>query len=455
MAIMVLTGIVGLFIFHTFHQTGLQNIRNEGRFGFERRFSKSILLSGEAAYKIYIHEGINEYTRYVRELNSFPETTINIVGPDNRTLLGEKLDESFLPLVNQARKDTKNSVVREDRGRIRVVKQLAESYVLVGTHFIGPPPDFAGPPILKPNRFLMPFRERDLFRILVTFAVASAVCYFLAKSLTAPVRKLRSITQRFADGEFSARVEKRLRGGGSELEDLGYDFNIMAERIEILISSQKRLLRDISHELRSPLARLNVALELARSCSGTEKSDKLNIIEKESGRLNELIGQLLKLTELQDAGARIFTEQVDLTQLVKDIVEDAAFEASFYNRTMRLISIESVTISGCSELLRRAIENVVRNAIRYTGDNNEVEVSLNRSGNNILISVRDHGDGVPENELQNIFEPFYRTESARERGKGGNGLGLAIARQAVQLHKGQINGYNHEPGFMVVLSLPL
>jgi two-component system sensor histidine kinase CpxA len=454
MTIMVVTGIVGFFLFHTLHQAGLQTLRNGDTFGFENRFSKVILLSGEAAYKIYIHEGVDQYARYVAELNAFTKTHIRIIGPDNRTLLGEKLNDDFLPLVQQAKENYQNSVFREGRGQIRVAKQLTESYVLLGTHVMGPPPEFAGPPFQIINQFIKPFRERDLFRILVTFAVASAVCYLLARSLTAPVRKLRAITQRFADGDFSARVEQRLRGGGSELEDLGGDFNIMAERIEGLICSQKRLLRDISHELRSPLARLNVALELARTCDDTDKMAKLDIIEKESGRLNELIGQLLKLTELQDAGEPTVTESVNVTQLLQDIVEDAAFEASFYERSIRIISIETVTICGCEELLRRAIENVVRNAIRYTGGNNEVEVSLNLSGGNILISVRDHGEGVPEDELKNIFEPFYRTENARERGKGGSGLGLAIARQAVQLHKGQISGYNCNPGFMVVLSLP-
>ncbi len=454
MAIMVVTGVVGFFIFHTFHQAGLQNLRNGDIFALERRFSKALILSGEAAYKIYIHEGRDEYARYARELNSFEEITLLLVGPDNRTLLGEKLDDEYLHLVSQARENTQEPVIRNDRGRIKVAKHIAESYVLVGIHLIGPPPEFTGPPFPELNRFIKPFRERDLFRVLVTFAVASAVCYFLAKSLTAPVRKLRTITQRFADGEFSARVDKKLRGGGSELEDLGRDFNIMAERIEGLIDSQKRLLRDISHELRSPLARLNVALELARTSADTEQVEKLNIIEKESGRLNELIGQLLKLTELQHAGKPQFTASVDVTQLVQDIVEDAAFEASFYKSKIRIVSIESAIIPGCEELMRRAIENVIRNAIRYTGEDNEVEVRLNRDENCIRISVRDYGEGVPHDELQNIFEPFYRTENARERGKGGTGLGLAIAHQAVQLHKGQINAYNCKSGFMVVLSLP-
>lgn len=458
---MVLTGVVGFFLMRTFHNVALSTFRNGAPFGLEERFSKIIVLSGEAAHKIYLHEGLAEYRRYVDELEEAAGTTMFIVGPDNRTLSGDTVDGMLLPLVNQARENHMDSVIRQDSNVLWVVKQIAESSVLVGAQPVGPPP---GLPPGFVNDGEMPFIARllmfikprgDILKTLVTFAVASAVCYFLARSLTAPVRELRAITQRVADGEFSARLEKKLRGGGSELEDLGNDFNIMAERIEKLIRSQKRLLRDISHELRSPLARLNVALELARSSdSDTDKCNKLDIIEKESGRLNELIGQLLTLTELESAGKKRFNESVNLSQLVTDIVDDAAFEASYYKRGVKIISIENATLFGCSELLGRAIENVVRNAVRYTDRDTDAEVSLNRQGNKVVVSVRDYGTGVPESALKNVFEPFYRIENARERGKGGSGLGLAIARQAVQLHNGQINGYNCEPGFMVVISLP-
>lgn len=465
MAIMVLTGVVGFFLMRTFHNVAFSSIRDGAPFYFEKRFAKIVVLSGEAAYKIYLHEGVTEYRRYVDELEEVTGTTMFIVGPDNRTLAGATVDGMLLPLVRQAREENRNSVILHDGNVLRVAKQIAESYILVGAQSMGPPMGSPpGPPPEFGNDSVMPFIARllmfikprgDILKTLVTFVVASAVCYLLARSLTAPVRQLRAITQRVADGEFSARLEKKLRGGGSELEDLGNDFNIMAERIEKLIRSQKRLLRDISHELRSPLARLNVALELARSCSDTEKLDKLDIIEKESGRLNELIGQLLTLTELESAGKHRFDESVNLSQLVTDIVDDAAFEASYYKRGVKIISIENTTISGCSELLGRAIENVVRNAVRYTEPDTDAEVSLNRRGDRVVISVRDYGAGVPKSELQNVFEPFYRIENARERGKGGSGLGLAIARQAVQLHNGQINGHNCEPGFIVVISLPV
>jgi two-component system sensor histidine kinase CpxA len=255
----------------------------------------------------------------------------------------------------------------------------------------------------------------------------------------------------------------------------------MAEKIESLINSQRRLLGDISHELRSPLARLNVALELARQRAGADATSALERIQREAETLNEMIGQLLALTRLESGAEEIRKSEFDLALLVREIADDADFEARSRKRSVKLQAVASCTIVGNEQLLRRAVENVVRNAMQYTAAGTEVEVKLdcldasvagsdNRSSNTkykaqgskvtesgfepnqrmAVISVRDHGAGVPENALAEIFRPFYRVDDARDREAGGVGLGLAIAERAVRLHGGSVAAANVATGGLVV-----
>ena len=227
-----------------------------------------------------------------------------------------------------------------------------------------------------------------------------------------------------------------------ELASLAADFDEMAEKIQSLVDSQRRLLGDISHELRSPLARLNVALELARQRSGAEATSALERIQREAENLNEMIGQLLALTRLESGAEEIRKTDFDLKTLVSEIVKDADFEARGRNRTVKLESPERCPMVGNEQLLRRAIENVIRNAVQYTPEGTEVEVNLTCKQPNAVITVRDHGAGVPENALAEIFRPFYRVDDARDREAGGVGLGLAIAERAVRLHGGS-GGVNY------------
>lgn len=281
-----------------------------------------------------------------------------------------------------------------------------------------------------------------------------AFCYGLAWYLTIPVKKLRVATRELAGGNLAVRVSPTLGSRKDELTELANDFDVMAEKIEGLITSQRRLLGDISHELRSPLARLIVALELARQRSGTEARTALDRIELEAENLNELIGQLLALTRLE-AGTQHF-EQTDfeLAELVRQIVDDADFEATSRNCSVTLASVQDCKVQGNYELLRRAIENVVRNAVQHTAQGTEVAVSMRsevRSNmTRCVITVRDHGPGVPEESLKKIFTPFYRVDEARNREAGGAGLGLAIADRAVGLHRGEIIAANATDGGLIV-----
>jgi len=228
----------------------------------------------------------------------------------------------------------------------------------------------------------------------------------------------------------------------------------MAERIEALVDVQQRLLRDISHELRSPLARLNVALELARQRSGENLGTVLDRIERESERLNELISELLTLTLLESGTEKIEKTPIDLESLIGSIVEDSNFEARDRNRLVEIVASSKVMVSGSAEMLHRAVENVVRNAIRYTDESTAVEVSLlaqEIDGQKVaIIRVRDHGPGVPEAALSRMFRPFYRVEDDRGRHTGGTGIGLAITERSIQLHGGTITVSNATDGGLVV-----
>ena len=328
-----------------------------------------------------------------------------------------------------------------------------------------------GPPPLRARPALTPVGDRyvlvaemprrtppGLFHpIMHVFAVAfvgGLFCYGLARYLTSPVAKLRAATRELARGNLSARVGPSLGKRRDELVSLAADFDVMAEKIQSLVDSQRRLLGDISHELRSPLARLNVALELARQRSGAEATTALERIQREAEILNEMIGQLLALTRLESGAEEIRKTEFDMASLVREITADAAFEAHSRKRSVKLESAESCTIVGNEQLLRRAIENVVRNAMQYTAEGTEVEVKLEcREGpdkGSAVITVRDHGAGVPENSLVEIFRPFYRVDEARDREAGGVGLGLAIAERAVRLHSGSVKAANVATGGLAV-----
>jgi two-component system sensor histidine kinase CpxA len=213
------------------------------------------------------------------------------------------------------------------------------------------------------------------------------------------------------------------------------------------------LLLDISHELRSPLARLSVAVELARS--GDPSGLPLDRIQKEADRLNSLIGQMLEVTRVEGDPAHRRQEHVKLDDLVGELVDDCSIEARARGCSLTLNPPARVTIEGDSELLRRAIENVVRNAIRYAPKETSVEVALENGGNRACVRVRDYGPGVPEEALPRLFDPFYRVDSDRNRGSGGVGLGLSIARRAVELHQGTLTASNAAPGLLVEIELPV
>jgi signal transduction histidine kinase len=332
------------------------------------------------------------------------------------------------------------------------------SYVLAAQL---PKPEFPRPPprLGEPGSFA--FGLRMIARIFLPVLVVGALfCYWLARYLTAPIVQLRGTTQELADGKLTARVNDGLLKRHDEIAHLGRDFNVMAARVESLVEAQRRLIGDISHELRSPLARQGVALGLARRKAGAEAVPALDRIEREAERLNEMIGQLLALSLVESGTERLDQSEIDLARVVHEIADDADFEARGRERSVKVVANEDLKIDGVPDLIRSAIENVVRNAVRHTNPGTEVEISSAAGGVNghrcAVIRVRDHGRGVPEQTITEIFRPFYRVEHDRDRKTGGSGLGLSIAARAVRLHQGTIKAANAaDGGLLVEIRLPL
>jgi len=274
--------------------------------------------------------------------------------------------------------------------------------------------------------------------------------WLLAFQYVSPLNRLAQTVRRFGAGDLSARLDLKRR---DELGELAHAFNQMAERIETLLTAERRLLQDISHELRSPLGRLSVAAELARTSADPDPA--LARIDKEVSRLADLIENLIQVTRAEgDPGARNL-HPVYLGSMLADLIEDATMEAASKEIHFRLMEPTDLVLLADQELLRRALENVIRNAIRHAPECTIIEVEVRGSADNASISIRDYGPGVPPATLVAIFKPFFRVDSSRDTTTGGVGLGLAIAERAIRIHHGKVWAENAEPGFRVCIDLPV
>jgi two-component system sensor histidine kinase CpxA len=303
-----------------------------------------------------------------------------------------------------------------------------------------------------PRGFLGP---NDIPLLGIAIILSGLVCYLLAWSITSPVARLRKAAQSLASGDLSARAGAPVGGRRGELTELMRDFDRMAERIEGLVDSQSRLLKDVSHELRSPLARLSVALGLARQRATPEVAPELesalNRIELEADRLNQLIQRLLTISRLESGTDGMRKTRLSLRELVEQVAHDAEYETPGRGCrvTAKTDAADEFLVEADPDLLRSAVENVVRNATRYTAEGTTVEVRLERQRaangeEEIIVRVLDSGPGVPDEALPKIFEPFYRLDDARNRQTGGAGLGLSIADRAIRLHGGQLRASNRK-----------
>jgi two-component system sensor histidine kinase CpxA len=299
------------------------------------------------------------------------------------------------------------------------------------------------------------FRLAASFLPILSIGISGLICFLLTLHITSPLFALRKGAETLAAGNLTARVPGKVRNRHDEIGQLGRDFDRMAERLESLVDGHKRLLGDVSHELRSPLSRLLVALGLARRANAEEMPELLDRIALEARRLDGLIGQLLTLSRIE-SGSHAAASPIDLTALVHEVVTDADFEARAQSRSIGVINFEECTVSGFEELIRSAVENVVRNAVRFTSEGTAIDVSLRRERDRAVIRVRDQGPGVDETLLSEIFLPFRRVHKVYGNRNEGSGLGLAIAQRAVAANGGTIGATNAADGGLVVrIELPL
>ena len=297
--------------------------------------------------------------------------------------------------------------------------------------------------------------ETPIVTAIATLLVSTIVCFLLARYLSDPIRHLRAATRSIAAGNLGVRVSSLMGSRRDELGMLALDFDLMAERLRALLASHRELLRDVSHELRSPLARLQIALGLARRPNANLEQE-FDRIEQETARLDELIGEILSLSRLDDPARAQVMEPVNLEELIETQVDNARVESEPRSIHVLIQAMAPLTIPGDRELLYRAVENVLRNAVRFSPEGGMVEVAVERTLEQALIRIRDHGPGVPNDLLARIFEPFFSVASARDRESSGYGIGLAITARVAALHGGSVRAKNAEDGGLVVeIALPL
>ena len=304
------------------------------------------------------------------------------------------------------------------------------------------------------NRLLIAIRPRFhpaglLPYYLWIFLLIGALGYALAVYLARPLHGLRLAVERFGRGDLATRTGSARR---DEIGDLARAFDRMAGRIEALMTAERRLLQDVSHELRSPLARLQLTIRLARTSD--DKGAALDRIKKEVDRLSALVAELLQVAAAEDDPQSRARDDVRLDELLAGLVDDASVEAEAKGCRVEVVANESVIVPGDRELLRRSVENVLRNAIRHAPAGTAIRLDLHRRGDKATIAVRDFGPGVPEESLRAIFRPFYRVDADRSRSGGGVGLGLSITQRAVAIHGGEITARNERPGLCVTIELP-
>jgi two-component system, OmpR family, sensor histidine kinase CpxA len=424
---------------------------------WRQNMGDALALYADSAVEAYEHNGTAGLNDFLGRLDRMHQPIHASLRDDKGTLLGGQPRVAVSDLTAQADKSDQPEFRVQDReavGAKTVNTASGHKYVFVAEMTRRPPPP------------IIPF-PRGLFgweRWIVSIIISGLICYWLTRYLTRPILRMREAARRISGGDLSTRLEPRLARRHDEFGELVRDFNTMADRIESLVAAQRQLLSDISHELRSPLARMNLALELARQRSGPESAAVLDRMEREADRLNDLIGNLLTIARLDSKAPAPESAVVDLADLVQEVAADARFEARGRNIDVNVDARDTCSVRGNGELLRSAVENVVRNAVRYTLEGTSVDIMLNCPANGnpssrrAVLTVRDHGPGIPDSELLNVFRPFYRVEAARERKSGtvgGVGLGLAITKRALDLYNGSVVARNAEGGGLIVeIALP-
>ncbi|MEO5625624.1 MAG: ATP-binding protein [Dokdonella sp.] len=397
------------------------------------------------------HDGEEATRQWLRTAADFGPVGVYVIGADGREMLGRVTSDAVRAAAQDVIAeapvafDTVPNSKGSERLRARVIRTRDG-------------PVYAAVAAREGSFFSRLLSRRPTWfwsNIGVAMIVSALFAMLLAWYVAAPLQRIRSSTRRFAEGDLDARVGPLRFGRSAEITSLAAEFDAMAERIKALVESHRRLVRDVSHELRSPLARQRVALELARGGDAAQVTASLDRMECESDRLEAMLAQALELSRLETATGAAH-DHIALDTLLEDVITNADYEGAPRGRKVVLAECERLALIGSHSALYSAFENVIRNALAYTAQGSTVSVRLRRDGGDALISVRDRGAGVPQAELARIFEPFYRTDNARTRSSGGTGLGLAIARRAIERHSGSVIARNlDEGGLEVAIRLPL
>ena len=391
-----------------------------------------------SAVNIYEHGGKASLAEYLDEIHDASFLQSTLLDSQNHDILGRGVPPGAEDVLAKARATGQTQF---HIGLLWVGAAVDErpegKYILVAK-------------VLVPRRLVLGGAlEVGVLRWILPCVVGALVCLFLARHISAPIRTLQRVAGQIADGDLSVRASPAIGPRRDELADLARDFDKMTDRIQALLRKQQGLLGDISHELRSPLTRLNVSLELVRR----GKTDAIGRMQADLDRLNTLIGQVLTLTRLQTHGDRKTETPVNLRAIVESVAEDARFEVEEEGKSVVISHASDCWLKADPALLRSCIENVVRNAVHYTKPQTEVAVSLDLIGGHsksAQILVADHGQGVPPEALDRIFEPFYRVTEAHEHQTGGTGLGLSIAQRIAIIHGGSIRARNRDGGGLEV-----
>ncbi len=412
--------------------------------------SVASMVAAEAAHA-YESGGPGEFTRFANSLAGGHKNQVFLLDEFNKDVLARAISKDALRLANQTGKDqlvTKYIPLFERIAAYKFVSRSGRPYTFViYEHSLGL--NLTGALLSEGIPFLLGL----LF-------VVTALCFWLAYHIATPIHSIQSAARRVAQGDLSARVPHAVSLRRDELAALAMDFDSMVERIETLIRTQRNLLTSVSHELRSPLARLNVSLAVMRKHASEEAVDICERMKRDVTRIDALIGQLLTLSRLEAGLSLGERENVNFTLLVQEVVADGDFEAQSLGKSVSLKSSSDIVLETADSLaLRSACENIVRNAIHFTRPGTEVNVALGvdntASVRQVFLTVRDQGPGVPKDALQNIFSPFFRINGSGRR-KEGNGLGLAIALEAIRLHHGSVTASNLNPeGLEISVRLPV
>lgn len=403
------------------------------------------------ASEVLAHGGVGALTQWLdANKNSFGGRDLYIIGPSGADILGRRLSEGATRRMEFFNRDEDGprgfSVPPGNFRPGRPAPQIVDADGAAYTVLLVP---------RRPSIFgALSLPEISLAILCIALVVSTLTSWWLAQHLSAPIRRIQAGARALASENLDVRVSAGLEGRRDEVAVLARDFDAMADRLRANRSAVTQLLRDISHELRSPLARMRVALGLARQ-PPADIARQLDRMEREIERLDALISQVLKLARLHGTDAPFVRESFDLDEVIDEVVRDANFEAAAKKGRVQLQGATYADVIGSRELLRSAIENVLRNAVRYSPGDAVVEVSVTRTEAGVSIAVKDSGPGVPSAELERIFEPFYRVAESRDRDTGGEGIGLAITAQVMKAHGGSATAaHGRGGGLEVRLRLP-